>query len=193
MIHIYDQYYDRVKIFIKRLVKDEWVAEDLVQETFARVQKNIDAVRDPSKLSSWIFRIAYNLCQDHFKFREKNSRNTDDQDDLPGPFMEMPVQEKLEQFQMGACVQQQIDLLPEQLKVVLVLYDLLSFKHVEIANILNISTGNSKVRLHRARKHLRLILEEKCTFETDGRNVLVCEPLEKISSQNICACSSKPG
>ena len=191
MIEIHDQYYDRVKMFITRLARDDWATEDLIQETFARVQKNIGSLRDPSKLSPWIFRIAYNLCQDHFKVQKKNRHHFDDQDDLPGPIMEMPVQKKLEQCQMGACVQQQIDFLPEQQKIVLVLYDLLGFKHAEIATILDISMENSKVRLHRARKNLKLILEEKCTFEMDARNVLVCEPVAENRSENICGCISK--
>jgi RNA polymerase sigma-70 factor (ECF subfamily) len=179
LLEIYDRYYDRVKKFITRLVKDEWIAEDLIQETFTRVQKNIDSVRDPSKISSWIFRIAYNLCQDHFKTRKKISHDTDKPESPPGPFMEMPVQKKLEQFQMGACVQEQINLLPEQQRIVLILYDLLGFKHTEIADILDITRQSAKVRLHRARKGLKSILEEKCTFERDGRNVLVCEPVER--------------
>ena len=191
LLEIYDQYYDRVKKFITRLVKDEWIAEDLIQETFIRVQKNIDSVRDPSKLSSWILRIAYNLCQDHFKSQKKNSHDTDKPENSPSPFMEMPVQKELEQFQMGACVQEQINLLPEQQRIVLILYDLLGFNHAEIADILDITRENSKVRLLRARKGLKSILEEKCTFELDGRNVLVCEPVEKNRGKNICGYISK--
>jgi hypothetical protein len=36
-----------------------------------------------------------------------------------------------------------------------------------------------KVRLHRARKKFKAILEEKCTFEVDERNVLVCDPVDR--------------
>lgn len=179
LLEIYDQYYDRVKGFITRLVKDEWIAEDLIQETFIRVQKNIDSVRDPSKLSSWIFRIAYNLCQDHFKSRKKEAHDTGKLESSPNPFMEMPVQKELEQFQMGACVQDQIMLLPEQQRIVLILYDLLGFNHAEIADILDITRENAKVRLHRARKGLKSILQKKCAFELDERNILVCEPAEE--------------
>jgi len=42
LLEIYDQYYESVKKFITGLVKNEWIAEDLIQETFIRVQKNID-------------------------------------------------------------------------------------------------------------------------------------------------------
>jgi len=178
LLEIQDQYYDRVKIFITRLVKDEWIAEDLIQDTFIRVQKNIDSVRDPSKISSWIFRIAYNLCQDHFKSQKKDNHSTVKPESTPSPFIEISLQKKLEQFQMGVCVQEQINLLPEQQRVVLILYDLFEFKHTEIADILGITRENTKVRLHRARKSLKSILEEKCKFELDGRNVLVCEPVK---------------
>src|SRR3972149_10772292 len=64
---IYDQYYTRGRKFILALVKDQWVADDLIQETFLRIQQNLGTLKDSSKLSSWIFRIAYNLCQDHFR------------------------------------------------------------------------------------------------------------------------------
>jgi RNA polymerase sigma factor (sigma-70 family) len=64
---IYDQFYARVRKFILALVKDEWAADDLIQETFLKIQNNLKDLKDPSKLSPWIFRIAYNLCQDHFR------------------------------------------------------------------------------------------------------------------------------
>ena len=180
LLEIYDQYYDRAKKFIVRLVKDEWIAEDLIQETFIRVQKNYNSVRDPSKLSPWIFRIAYNLCQDHFKIKKKvNADMGRLEERLPAPIGEIPLLKNLEQSQMGACVQEQMNLLPESQKIVLILYDFMGFKHAEIAEILNISTENAKVRLHRARKGLKSILKEKCTFHMDERNVLVCEPVAK--------------
>ena len=82
---------------------------------------------------------------------------------------------------MGECVQDKIRLLPESYQTVLVLFDLMEFSHQEIAEIIDISVENVKVRLHRARKKLRTILEEECTFEVDERNVLVCDP---VSNKN---------
>jgi hypothetical protein len=54
----------------------------------------------------------------------------------------------------------------------------MELKHQEIAETLGITIENVKVRLHRARKKLKTILEEKCTFEKDERNVLVCNPID---------------
>ena len=78
---------------------------------------------------------------------------------------------------MSACVQDKIRLLPESYQTVLVLFDLMEFNHQEIAEILDISIENVKVRLHRARRKLKTILEEECRFELDDRNVLICEPV----------------
>ena len=46
---IYDQYSPRVRRFILSLVRDEWVADDLNQETFARVQASLTSLRDPAQ------------------------------------------------------------------------------------------------------------------------------------------------
>jgi RNA polymerase sigma-70 factor (ECF subfamily) len=181
--NIYDQYYAKVRRFILTLVRDEWVADDLIQETFLKIQNNLKDLKDPSKLSSWIFRIAYNLCQDHFR-QLKRSRKEEriDQEGIEdfkesliqkGP----DIQKELEQRQMGECVQDQINLLPESMRTVLLLFDIMEFSHQEIADILGSTVKNVKVRLHRARKKLKPILEEKCAFERDERNVLVCLPV----------------
>ena len=175
-LEIYDQHYTQVRKFILTVVKDEWATDDLIQETFVRVRENMEAVRDPSRISSWIFRVAYNLCQDHFRnVKKSNSNKFRDYERLKTP-EGSPVQKEIEQNQMGTCVQDKMNNLPETLRTVLVLYDVMDFSHKEIAGILDITVENVKVRLHRARKKMKTILKEKCTFERDERNVLVCDP-----------------
>jgi DNA-directed RNA polymerase specialized sigma24 family protein len=95
---------------------------------------------------------------------------------------ELGIQKELERRQMGECVQNQINLLPESMRTVLVLFDLMEFSHQESADILGITVKNVKVRLHRARKKLKAILEEKCAFERDERNVLICTPARKTET-----------
>ena len=174
---IYHKHYERVKKFIFALVKDEWVADDLIQETFIKVQKNLDQLREESKISSWIFRIAYNLCQDHFRKMSPSSKSdrvfVENREILAEPLF----QKEFEQRQMGECIQDKIRLLPESYQTVLILYDLMEFSHQEIAEIVDISVANVKVRLHRARKKLKTILEQNCSFEVDERNVLICDPV----------------
>jgi RNA polymerase sigma-70 factor (ECF subfamily) len=174
---IYDQYYPKIRRFILTLTRDEWAADDLLQETFLRVQHNMDQLRDPARLSPWIFRIAYNLCQDHFRRTKTASREQSlDQEDL---FAEGDIQKEMEQREMEECVQNQVSLLPDLLRTVLVLFDIMGFTHQEIAETLGITVENVKVKLHRARKKLKTILEEKCAFERDERDVLVCLPADQ--------------
>jgi len=181
---IYDPYYAKVRKFILALVKDPWTADDLIQETFLKVQQSLETLKDPTKLSSWIYRIAYNLCQDHFRRgkaeRKRESTGLEQTESLAEGFIqEQLIQKELEQREMGRCVQNQIDLLPEPLRTVLILFDIMECSHQEISDILGISVANVKVRLHRARKTLKPILEKKCTFEKDERNVLVCTPIDR--------------
>jgi len=177
LLGIHDQYYHRVKRFILASVKNESVADDLTQETFIRIQEKLNTVREPEKISSWIFRIAYHLCQDHFRTLKKSSTQEEIHDGLVN-IEETPIQKKLEQGEMSRCIQDQLNLLPEAMRSILILSDIMDFTHQENAEILGLSLENVKVRVHRARKKLKAILKEKCTFEIDERSMLVCEPVE---------------
>jgi RNA polymerase sigma-70 factor (ECF subfamily) len=179
---IHDQYYQRVRKFILASVRDESAADDLTQETFIRIQQNLGNVRDPGKISSWIFRIAYHLCQDHFRTLKKSSTHEEIHDGLLN-LQETSVHKKLEQSEMSQCVQDQLNLLPDSQRSVIIFADVMDFSHQEIADILGLNVENVKIRLHRARKKLKAILEEKCTFEVDERNVLVCEPVDKTNGR----------
>ena len=134
-------------------------------------------MRDPEKISSWIFRIAYHLCQDHFRTLKKSSTQEEIHDGLVN-LEETPIQKKLEQEEMSRCVQDKLNLLPETQRSIIIFADIMEFSHQEIADILGLTVENVKVRLHRARKKLKAILEKECTFEVDERSVLVCEPVE---------------
>ena len=176
LLDIQDQYYHRVRKYILTSVRDESVADDLIQETFLKIQENLDSLRDPAKISSWIFRIAYRLCQDHFRALKRSSSHEEIHDGLVN-LEETPVQKTLEQSEMSQCVQDQLNFLPDSQRNVIILAEVMDFSHQEIADILGMTVENVKIRLHRARKKFKSILEEKCTFEVDERNILVCEPL----------------
>ncbi len=175
---IYDQYYHRVRNFILASVRDEWAADDLTQETFIRVQKNLNTLKDSSKLASWIFRIAHNLCGDHFRNLKRTLSNERELNEVKDVFKEAMVQKRLEQQEMSSCVQGLVMLLPESSQNIIRLFDMAELSHREIAETLGITVENVKVRLHRARKELRALLEKKCILEVDERSVLVCEPAD---------------
>jgi RNA polymerase sigma-70 factor, ECF subfamily len=171
-----EAYYDPVKAFIFSMVKDSWTAEDLTQETFVRSQKYSHEVRDRTKIKSWLFKVAYNICQDHFRKNSGKSAGSFQFDDLRDTANSADTEKIFDQYQMSQCMQKQILLLPEQFRAILWLFDVDGFKQSEIAQILATTEGNVKVRLHRARKKFKSILVSNCTFEKDNRNILVCLP-----------------
>jgi RNA polymerase sigma-70 factor, ECF subfamily len=157
---VYEQHYDRVRGFILASVKNRWAADDLVQETFLRVLQNLSKVRDQAKLSSWIFRIAANLCQDYFRNPSRKLLCFEDNPagELPG---ESSLEKEIEKYQTSLLVQDMIKLLPEPMRRVIFLCDIKEESQQEAAELLGISLDNLKVRLHRARKQLKAILGEK--------------------------------
>jgi RNA polymerase sigma-70 factor (ECF subfamily) len=174
---IYERYYSRVRSFILKIVRDEWIADDLVQETFTRVITHMNEVRDSNSLSAWIFRIAYNLCQDYFRSPATRNLETSKNPEIAAPGI-VPPHQGMEQSEMSACVQIHMQRLSEPLLAVLTLYDMFGFKQAEIAGIIGISVANVKVRLHRARNKFREVLKAECAFEKDQRGILTCVPKE---------------
>jgi RNA polymerase sigma-70 factor (ECF subfamily) len=157
---VYEQHYDRVRGFILASVKNRWVADDLVQETFLRVLQNLSKVRDQAKLSSWIFRIAANLCQDYF--RSPTRKEICFEDNPAGELLsDSSLEKEIEKYQTSLLVQDLIKLLPEPLRQVIFLCDIKEESQKETAELLGITLDNLKVRLHRARKQLKAIMEEK--------------------------------
>lgn len=174
---LYDRYYRPVRAFLISRLHDEAAAEDLAQETFSRVHATLTELREPEKAKAWIFRIAHNLYVDRMRAaqHEPAAAAEGEEDRVADPAGEEFAGE-IERQQMSQCVRDKINLLPEPLRSVLVLFDQEGFSHQEIAEMLGLSVGAVKVRLHRARQALKEILTRECSFEIDKRSVLVCNP-----------------
>jgi RNA polymerase sigma-70 factor (ECF subfamily) len=173
---IIEQHQDIIRRFIGVTVKDQWVSDDLTQETFIKAYKRIDSLKDISKMKSWLMRIAYNLCLDYFKTASKDK--IDGWDSIEEVFSTniLPIGKQLERDEMSQCVQEKMLLLPQTYRTILGLFDIVGLTHSEIAEVLGISTNSAKVRLHRARAKMKEILKEHCNFENDDRTVLICTP-----------------
>ncbi len=171
-----DRHHQRIRNFIMVMVRDPWIADDLTQDTFVRAMDRMDDLRDPQKIESWLFKIAHNLCHDHFRTRARHpAQPMDSQTEAPSD--DHPNLEKtLERLEMNACIQRQVDKLPENYRTVIWLFDGQGFSLQETAEILDLTVTNTKVRLHRARRQLKSIFKENCRFDRDERDVLVCTP-----------------
>ena len=76
---------------------------------------------------------------------------------------------------MNECIDEYIDTLPDNYKTIIVLSEIEGFTNKEIAEVLNMSLENVKIRLHRARAKLKSILKEACEFYYTDDNTLACD------------------
>ncbi|TAH01685.1 MAG: sigma-70 family RNA polymerase sigma factor [Sphingobacteriales bacterium] len=145
------------------LVKDEYLAEDIFQDTFIKVIKTLRAGRynDEGKFLPWVLRIAHNLVIDYFR-REKRSPtiiNSDGFDifDVLGIHDES-MEELMIKEQTYTDLRKLIHFLPSEQKEVLIMrhYGELSFK--EIADLTNVSINTALGRMRYALTNLRKML-----------------------------------
>jgi RNA polymerase sigma-70 factor (ECF subfamily) len=165
------------------MTQNQAEAEDLTQETFIRVHRNLPAFRGEASLSTWIYRIATNISLDHFRrnaTRQAKTALSLEETESEGEWIvdeaASPPEQVAAQSEMSDCVQRFIQGLPPSYRTVMVLHDLQGLKNREIADVLDCSLDTVKIRLHRARKKLRASLNAGCDFAHDERNVFVCEP-----------------
>lgn len=94
----------------------------------------------------------------------------------PAGLVDHDGQPPLEQRQMSHCVQSLLTRLPPEQREVLVHADIHDQTTAEIARTVGVSTGNAKIRLHRARRAMKAALEEHCVLEVDADGVCRCTP-----------------
>lgn len=133
--------------------RDRALADDLVQETFARALHNMNQLREPQAIDAWLFHILYN-CWCDYRRRERPSEDIDALADAP----ELAVDPLQETDDLCRRVRAEIARLPDGQREVLTLVDLAGFSYGEVATILNIPTGTVTSRVSRAREALRTSL-----------------------------------
>jgi RNA polymerase sigma-70 factor (ECF subfamily) len=172
--------------YILSIVRDPAAADDLTQDTLLRGHSKRATLEDPSKFVPWLYRIATNRCRD--RFREASYRHPASSLDSEGgdssessmagtvPDTGPRLDKVMEQKEMSACVQDYLAGLSDSYRAVILLHDAEGLTNPEIADMLGVSLATVKIRLHRAREKLGAVLAEACSFSTDERGVVVCEP-----------------
>jgi RNA polymerase sigma-70 factor (ECF subfamily) len=149
--------------FIKTKVKDEYAAEDILQEVFIKIYKSIDQLEDPTKLKAWLYRVTNNVIIDFCRREKKNALELNELEDV----QEIKDNSENMNKEIAECIKYMLDELPDKYKEPLKLYEFNRMKHKEIAEKLNLSLSGSKTRIQRARNKLKEILMECCEFELD--------------------------
>lgn len=176
--NIYKDNYIKVFSFIYNITTDRSLTEDIVQEAFIKAFDKISTFRQESKIYVWLNKIAYNLLLD-FKKKKSNQIVSCVDEQLFSNLKDTSknLLKEVEQKIMSDCVQSKILLMPENYRAPLFL-DMQNYNNNEIAEILGCSLENAKIRLHRAKNKMKVILGNDCSFYFDERNVLCWVPKE---------------
>lgn len=164
----------RLARYLQRLVTDNAVAEDLLQETLIRIARGLPDFDGRSSVMTWSFTIATRVAMDHFR-KTGHPQRIVAEDEAPELTDSAPTpDERIALSQMNACVREVVASLPEQYRAAILLHDLVGLSARETATACGCSLANVKVRIHRARAKLKQALQNECAFYHDDDNVLRC-------------------
>ena len=160
---------------LQRQVGDAAIAEDLLQETLLRASRGLAGFAGRSSLKTWLYSIASNVVVDHLRqpVRQQKIVAIEEAADLEDG--SVALDERVVVDEMSVCVREVIDSLPPDYRTALILHDIEGMDGAQTAEVLGISLGATKVRIHRARARLKEALQSSCGFYRDSESVFRCE------------------
>ena len=154
-----EKYQEKVYWVIRRMVIDHESSDDIAQETFVKVWKNLDKFKGESKLYTWIYRIATNEALTHL--RKKKRRFFLPIGDLENEListLEADTYYSGDEIQLK--LQKAILTLPEKQRLVFNMKYFEELKFREIAEVLEVTVGSLKAQYHHAVKKIEKYLKE---------------------------------
>jgi RNA polymerase sigma-70 factor (ECF subfamily) len=177
-------YRGRVYRYLLGMARDPDVAEDLTQETLLRALRLSATLREPSALLSWLYRVATNVFLDKVRTDQRRPFGDRGSDRAAGSAAlegiadpGLGVDRLVEQAEMGACVRGYVNDLPDSYRAAILMHYGYGLTDREVARALRLPLATAKMRIHRGRARLQAALTAGCTFETDDRGVIVCDPV----------------
>ncbi len=154
---------------IVRIVGDDDEARSVMQETFLQAYERLHTFRGESKVTTWLYAIGINLSR--AALRKARRFNTLDEQDIDrlqptfnrgmfaGDSREWNPLERVQRSELQRVVREAIDRLPDDYRIVVTLRDIRELSTTEVAQMLDISEGAVRVRLHRARRALKKLID----------------------------------
>lgn len=150
---LFERYNKRIFNFLARMTMDRDLAEDLCQNVFLRMIKYRNSYREGARFQSWIYQIARNVFSDHYQtVKNKYSSFVDVEkirDHMPDP-RESEAQEEKE-----ALLHTSMAKLTDEQRELLILTRFQQMKYEEVADLMETTVANIKVKVHRALIRLR--------------------------------------
>lgn len=166
-------YEKRVFALAYRACGNEEDARDLTQEIFLRMYRSLDSFKGESRFSTWLYRVAANICID-FNRKASTTPKTASLEDgeaalrLPDQNQARQPEAAAENLELRAELQAGLAALSQEHRTVLLLRDVSGLTYGELAQALDLTEGTVKSRLARARRALREILLQRGNIQAPG-------------------------
>jgi RNA polymerase sigma-70 factor (ECF subfamily) len=142
--------------YVLRLVGDRALAEDLTQEVFLRVYQGLSQFSSRSRFTTWLFQVTKNRVLDELRAIERRPRAVVNLDEIaPLEVVDQP----LERTETIDAVWRAVDALNVDLKMALLLRDVVGLSYTEIADALEITLATVKWRIYKAREEVAAALQ----------------------------------
>jgi len=145
---------------VRRMIPNDEDARDLAQEAFVRAFRHLDRFDPDRKFSSWLFRIAHNLCIDHYRRRKldtvplvRTSGGEEETWDLPDE--ESDPSREFSDRERSRRLLALVESLPPLYRSVILFRHQQGLSYEEIAETMELPLGTIKARIHRAHRLLR--------------------------------------
>ncbi len=158
---LWKEFHTALTHFVARRVSNQQDCEDIVQEIFVKVHRNMDALAASGKTRAWLYRTAHNAVIDHY--RKNRAPGVDLTEDMASTADE----EISLNSEVASCLKILIDRLPEIYRQALLLTAFQGMTQKELSEKLGLSLSAAKSRVQRARKMLKDSLLSACELETD--------------------------
>lgn len=177
--------------FIRRRVSDEHAADDLLQETFLRIHRNLGRLHEADRLAAWVYQIARNVVRDHFRRAVQAPVALGDAD--PAGECDDPLHEL--RCRGAQWLDEMIGTLPDGYREAVRLAEIEGQTQQEVANQVGITLSGAKSRVQRGRAMLREALDACCKLQFDHAGRLMdCDPRPEQTTCGTCSSGerSKP-
>ena len=147
------RYKHPVANFVYRMIGRAEDADDVAQEVFVRVYRNLDAYRPGTKFSTWLFALARNAAIDHWRWHKRHP--AEPVESLPQLTAPSGTAEHVAAREIGQEIAASVANLPQDQRTALVLAEYHGLSYAEIAGVMRCSEKSVESRLYRARQTLR--------------------------------------
>ncbi|HEY7534405.1 MAG TPA: sigma-70 family RNA polymerase sigma factor [Thermodesulfobacteriota bacterium] len=152
------RHYKGVVNYIYRFTNDKGNSEDLAQEVFLRAYRSVNRYKPQAKFSTWLYKIATNLCITEVKSRNKGqSISLDEMQDNMGDIADSKSEDPSDftfRREIGNTIFEALKSLPERERLAIILCKYEGLPYEEVAEVIGCTIGAVKTHVHRGRMKL---------------------------------------